>query len=71
VESEWGNRRLRKKENTEKVEGHAADVGLMVPSSDVTIYIYVDIVLGRLRKNLASRNTSEGGEKSWTLWQMA
>jgi hypothetical protein len=62
VESEWGNRKLRKKGNTEKVRGHAVDVGLTARSSDVTIYTYVGTVLGRLPKNSASRNTSERGK---------
>lgn len=43
----WVNRNLRKKENMEKERDHAVDAGLTGQLFDVTIYIYVDIVLGK------------------------
>jgi len=47
VQIEWENRSPKKKENTEREQDHAADVGLMDPLFDVTIYIYVGSVLER------------------------
>jgi len=41
----WANRKVKRKENMAREQDHAADVGLTGLLFDVTIYIYVGIVL--------------------------
>jgi hypothetical protein len=43
----WGNRNLGKKGSTAKALDHVADAAPMGQSFDVTIYMYVGIVLER------------------------
>jgi hypothetical protein len=54
----WENSKLRKRENTVKVQDPALDAARMDRSFDGTIYIYVGTVSGRQPRNLVSKNMS-------------
>jgi len=62
----WENSKLKKCENTEKVQDPASDAAHTDRSSGGTIYIYVGTVSERQPRNLASKNTSRS-RKAWTL----
>lgn len=55
----WVSRSLRKRENMAKACDLVADAGLTVLSFDVTIYMYVGIVLEKLQRSWAFKNMSK------------
>jgi len=54
----WENSKLRRCENTEKVQDLALDAARMDQLFDGTIYIYAGTVSGKQPRNSASKNMS-------------